>query len=157
LQDEAVRNEAPTAKADKWSHIRGGINSWGRCLKMPAKEDEEDEDYWKKQGEPKCTFVLDTIKKDANSEEIWKCSEANGVVTIRNLEWPGAYTVGWTNAPLCKYANIYVGYGNKYSPKVYTPPMPFPIMQEFTMDDAKMVEAPDPLTEPPPQDEEEEE
>ena len=112
-----------------------------------------DEVPW--EGEPKCTYVLSPLSSDRGYEETWKLSESNGAVIIRNLDWPGAYTVGWSKRPIARYTSVYVGYGVKYSPTVYTPPMPANLMTEFLMDGAAFQEAPDPL-DPPPEPEEEE-
>jgi len=51
----------------------------------------------------------------------------HAIITATNLNWPGAFAV-------CKgkkWANIYVGFGHKYLPGLFTPPKPPAIQNEF--------------------------
>lgn len=43
-----------------------------------------------------------------------------GVVLLKNLSWPGAYTVGYSGG----WVNVYVGYGHKVSQVSFNPSQP---------------------------------
>jgi len=54
-------------------------------------------------------------------------SNPHAVVSAQSLLWPGAITV----AKKKEFANIYIGYGQKYLGRNYTPPPPPPVQTEF--------------------------
>jgi hypothetical protein len=59
-------------------------------------------------------------------------------VVVKSLAWPGAVCV-------CKgaaYACIYIGYGQKHSVALYTPPMPPTMLSEYSAADDYKYEAP---------------
>ncbi|XP_060042096.1 radial spoke head protein 6 homolog A isoform X2 [Erinaceus europaeus] len=49
------------------------------------------------------------------------------VAVVRSNLWPGAYTYATGK----KFENIYIGWGHKYSPDNFNPPLPAPIQQEY--------------------------
>uniref|UniRef100_G3STA5 Radial spoke head component 4A n=1 Tax=Loxodonta africana TaxID=9785 RepID=G3STA5_LOXAF len=49
------------------------------------------------------------------------------IAVLRSNLWPGAYA--FSNGK--KFENFYIGWGHKYSPHNYTPPVPPPVYQEY--------------------------
>ncbi|XP_006750663.2 radial spoke head protein 6 homolog A-like [Leptonychotes weddellii] len=49
------------------------------------------------------------------------------VAVVRSNLWPGAYAY----ASGKKFENIYIGWGHKYSPENFNPPLPAPIQHEY--------------------------
>lgn len=50
-----------------------------------------------------------------------------GLVVVRSLRWPGAASVGFGK----RFANVYVGFGQRYAPAAYAPPAPADVQGEF--------------------------
>merc|ERR1719162_1495760 len=69
------------------------------------------------------------------NKDYWSMRKCNQITAIRNLNWPGSVSLGWApiagTPNLWKYANIYVGFGTKFSNKPYTPPAPPMICSEY--------------------------
>lgn len=73
--------------------------------------------------------------------------EPPGVVVLRSLRWPGAFTVAHGGK---KYSNVYVGWGHEAVTEPYQPalPPPPPVEYAFTEADKLVVEQRDVLTDP---------
>jgi len=124
---------------DNWRHKQLETNQLGRCL--PLKN--EDGDTMTGPGIPVQKLALLPVLEanycdnlGSSISECWTLRKRNNIVSIRNLNWPGAVSLGWApiagTKNLWSYANIYVGYGTKFAPKPYTPPPPPPLSMEYT-------------------------
>jgi radial spoke head protein 4A len=98
------------AELGNWEHILAGLNAYGRCTKLPEKENEDGERIVD-ENEPDVQEVLRPLSGDA--EGTWTtriCPSQGGaqaLAVLKSLLFPGAYTVAFNK----KYVNVYVGYG----------------------------------------------
>uniref|UniRef100_A0A2K6EKJ3 Radial spoke head component 4A n=1 Tax=Propithecus coquereli TaxID=379532 RepID=A0A2K6EKJ3_PROCO len=120
----------------------------GRCnwlnpiQKNEEEEEEEDEEKEEEKGEePEFTEqevgppLLTPISEDLEIQNIppWTTRLSSNLVpqyaiaVLRSNRWPGAYA--FSNGK--KFENLYIGWGHKYSPDNYTPPVPPPVYQEY--------------------------
>jgi radial spoke head protein 4A len=139
------------AELGNWEHILAGLNAYGRCTKLPEKENEDGEPIVD-ENEPDVQEVLRPVSGD--EEGTWTtriCPSQGGaqaLAVLKSLLFPGAYTVAFNQ----KFVNIYVGYGHRVSSKTYSPPAPGAVLGE--QDIAAFVEEDDVLEDPnPPEDE----
>jgi len=106
----------------------------------PAKDDNEDENEDEDKPEeaeeqvetgPK---LLSTISEDISvgeKAEAWTIRASTSLskysnVVVRSNRWPGSYAFANSTGGIggLKFANIYVGFGTKYSTQAYLPPFP---------------------------------
>lgn len=129
-----------------WVHHVQHILPQGRCnwfnpvQKIEEEEEEDDEekeeekeepDYIEEVGPP----LLTPISEDLEIQNIppWTTRLSSNVIPqyaiaiLRSNLWPGAYA--FCNGK--KFENLYIGWGHKYSPDSYTPPVPPPVCQEY--------------------------
>ncbi|XP_012505595.1 PREDICTED: radial spoke head protein 4 homolog A isoform X1 [Propithecus coquereli] len=131
-----------------WVHHVQHILPQGRCnwlnpiQKNEEEEEEEDEEKEEEKGEePEFTEqevgppLLTPISEDLEIQNIppWTTRLSSNLVpqyaiaVLRSNRWPGAYA--FSNGK--KFENLYIGWGHKYSPDNYTPPVPPPVYQEY--------------------------
>ncbi|XP_066104201.1 radial spoke head protein 4 homolog A [Saccopteryx bilineata] len=130
-----------------WVHHVQHILPQGRCnwfnpiQKSEEEEDEEEEEEEEKEEEPDYTEqevgppLLTPISEDLEIQNIppWTTQLTSNLVpqyataVLRSNLWPGAYA--FCNGK--KFENLYIGWGHKYSPDSYTPPVPPPVCQEY--------------------------
>ncbi|KAM7136833.1 radial spoke head protein 4 homolog A [Molossus nigricans] len=134
-----------------WVHHVQHILPQGRCnwfnpIQKSEEEEEEDEekeeekekekgeepDYIEQEEGPP---LLTPISEDLEIQNIppWTARLSSNLIpqyaiaVLRSNLWPGAYA--FCNGK--KFENLYIGWGYKYSPDSYTPPVPPPVCQEF--------------------------
>ncbi|KAM5283238.1 radial spoke head protein 4 homolog A isoform 2-T2 [Hipposideros larvatus] len=117
----------------------GRCNWYNPIQKSEEEEEEEEEkeeekeepDYIEEVGPP----LLTPISEDLEIQNMppWTTRLSSNVVpqyaiaVLRSNLWPGAYA--FCNGK--KFENLYIGWGHKYSPDSYTPPVPPPVCQEY--------------------------
>lgn len=145
------RSVEEMAELGNWEHTLTGLNGYGRCTKLPEKEDENGEPIVD-ENEPDVQEVLRPVSGD--EEGTWACricpsqGGSQALAVLKSLLFPGAYTVAFNQ----KFANVYVGYGHRVSSKTYSPPAPGVILGEVAT--AEFVEEADVLEDPNPPEEE---
>lgn len=143
---------------DAWVHHEIALNELGRVTAMPEETDENGEVV-----EPEEPVEVTPPLKGIEGEQ-WSLrlgpggsgEFAGSVVFAKSLVWPGAVAV----AEGKRFVNIYVGYGVKYEPKTYSPPLPAALQKEWTPEEEEgpLVESEDVRADPtPPKEEGEEE
>lgn len=153
----SLNEEAPERSVDEmselqsWEHLRAGLNAYGRCTKLPEKEDEAGEAIVD-ENEPEVQEVLRPLSGDEDGTWTTRICPSQGgsqaLVVLKSLLFPGASTVAFSQ----KFVNIYVGYGHRVSSKTYSPPAPGAVLGE--MNSSEFVEEGDMLEDPnPPEDE----
>ncbi|XP_008066016.1 radial spoke head protein 4 homolog A [Carlito syrichta] len=131
-----------------WVHHSQHILSQGRCHwfnPIPKNEEEEEEEDEQKEEEKveEPDYIeqevgpplLTPISEDLEIENMppWTPRLASNLIpqyaiaVLRSNLWPGAYA--FSNGK--KFENLYIGWGHKYSPDNYTPPVPPPVYQEY--------------------------
>lgn len=124
-----------------WRQMSLEVNSLGRCLREPEVLNDDGEPIVNPDAPAQKQAlmpVLDAAYCDNQGahKDCWTMRKCGQITAIRNLNWPGAVSIGWTPVAgtpnLWKYANVYVGYGTKFSSKPYTPPAPPMICSEYT-------------------------
>jgi radial spoke head protein 4A len=124
-----------------WCHQQLEVNSLGRCLKEPEVLNDDGEPIVNPDAPEQKQSLLPVLEagycdNQGSLSNTWSIRKCNSITAIRNLNWPGAVSVGWApvaGTPLLwRYANIYVGYGTKYAAKPYTPPPPPMLSIEYT-------------------------
>ncbi|XP_019523825.1 PREDICTED: radial spoke head protein 4 homolog A isoform X1 [Hipposideros armiger] len=127
-----------------WVHHVQHILPQGRCnwynpiQKSEEEEEEEEEkeekeepDYIEEVGPPLLTPISEDL--EIQNTPPWTTRLSSNVVpqyaiaVLRSNLWPGAYA--FCNGK--KFENLYIGWGHKYSPDSYTPPVPPPVCQEY--------------------------
>uniref|UniRef100_A0A7S2XZR7 Uncharacterized protein n=1 Tax=Fibrocapsa japonica TaxID=94617 RepID=A0A7S2XZR7_9STRA len=142
-----------------WCHHEMELNVRGRCRPMPEVLDDDGEPV-EDENAPEEIEPLRTLDND--DEGAWTFRTAPGgagesarsMVVARSMVWPGAVAIAFGK----RFTNIYVGYGLKFSPTSYTPPMPLPLQKEWEPeeDDEPLLESEDVLVDPNPPEEEDE-
>ncbi|XP_028365800.1 radial spoke head protein 4 homolog A isoform X1 [Phyllostomus discolor] len=128
-----------------WVHHVQHILPQGRCnwFNPIQKSEEEEEDDDEEKEEKEFDYIeqevgpplLTPISEDLEIQSIppWTtrlCSNLipqYAIAVLRSNLWPGAYA--FCNGK--KFENLYIGWGHKYSPESYTPPVPPPVCQEY--------------------------
>ncbi|XP_053447660.1 radial spoke head protein 4 homolog A isoform X1 [Nycticebus coucang] len=130
-----------------WVHHVQHILPQGRCnlfntMQKNEEEEEEDEDKEEEKGEEPEYIeqevgppLLTPISEDLEIQNMppWTTRLSSTLVpqyaiaVLRSNLWPGAYA--FSNGK--KFENLYIGWGHKYSPNNYTPPIPPPVYQEY--------------------------
>lgn len=169
---EAVNEAFPKPSSelkepDAWKHHESDLNKVGRVTAMPEQLDESGEpvvvdDPESQEPSPQ----LEGIKAEAWAIRL--CPGGSGVcsassVVARSLLWPGAVAV----ASGKKFLNVYIGNAVVYDPSRphYSPPLPGPVMTEYSIannsedsGNINLLEQPDTRADPtPPKPEGEEE
>lgn len=143
---------------DAWVHHEVELNELGRVTAMPEETDENGDVI-----EPDEPVEPIPPLKAIESEQ-WSlrlgpggAGEYSGsVVFAKSLMWPGAVAV----AEGKRFVNIYVGYGVKYEPETYSPPLPAALQKEWAPEEEEepLIETDDVRADPtPPQEEDQEE
>lgn len=160
IPDEEYEGVSKSALLDAsmsgWAHHIPHILPQGRCKWMnpaPPKPEEEDEDDEEEEeevepetGPPLLTPAQeDEPVDDGPAWNVRLTSPMNvgysGVMASSNL-WPGAHVVSWNMGK--SYENVYIGYGQRYDPEPYSPPLPPPAQAEYA---GEIVETIDPTRE----------
>ncbi|KAM9676167.1 radial spoke head protein 4 homolog A [Dama dama] len=131
-----------------WVHHVQHILPQGRCnwfnpiQKSEEEEEEEDEEKEEEKGEepddieqevgpPLLTPISEDLEIQNTSPWTTRLSSnlipQYAIAVLRSNLWPGAYA--FSNGK--KFENLYIGWGHKYSPDSYTPPVPPPVYQEY--------------------------
>lgn len=124
-------------QSNNWAHYHPYILPQGRCtffsLKEEKDEEEEDENEIEEVIEegPK---LLTEVNEDqvVGKYEAWTTSLSStgnqryGHVIIRSNRWPGAYAFAKDD----RFANVYIGFGQKSSVEPFSPPLPTPMMTQ---------------------------
>ncbi|KAM9667344.1 radial spoke head protein 4 homolog A isoform 1-T1 [Trichechus inunguis] len=127
-----------------WVHHVQHILPQGRCNwfnPIQKNEEEEEEEEEEKGEEPDYIEqevgppLLTPISEDLEIQNIppWTTRLSSNLIpqyaiaVLRSNFWPGAYA--FSNGK--KFENFYIGWGHKYSPDNYTPPVPPPVYQEY--------------------------
>lgn len=161
-EEPAVPEPEELREAGSWVHLVAELNAAGHA--KPVVKDEEEEGGGAGEEEPAPVPPLRSLGEDGEGEpeKCWhispcpvKGADANSLVALRSLTWPGAVTVAFGK----RFANVYVGFGTKHADAPYTPQPPGRVQAEY--DDAELKEQEDVVTNPEPEggagDEEEEE
>ncbi|KAG8448479.1 hypothetical protein GDO86_015534 [Hymenochirus boettgeri] len=128
-----------------WVHHVQHILPQGRCVwinttvktEEEIEEEEGEEEDKEEENEPEPEVgppLLTPLSEDAEIGQIppWTLFLSTHLIphyalaVLRSNLWPGAYTV----ASAKKFENIYIGWGLKYSPVGYSPPIPPPLSNE---------------------------
>uniref|UniRef100_A0A8C9AZT1 Radial spoke head component 4A n=1 Tax=Prolemur simus TaxID=1328070 RepID=A0A8C9AZT1_PROSS len=120
----------------------GRCNWFNPIQKNEEEEEEEDEEKEEEKGEEP-EFIeqevgpplLTPVSEDSEIQNIppWTTRLSSNLVpqyaiaVLRSNRWPGAYA--FSNGK--KFENLYIGWGHKYSPDNYTPPVPPAVYQEY--------------------------
>ncbi|XP_011363072.1 radial spoke head protein 4 homolog A isoform X1 [Pteropus vampyrus] len=131
-----------------WVHHVQHILPQGRCnwfnpKQKSEEEEEEDEDDEEKEEKEEPDYIeqevgpplLTPISEDLEIQNIppWATRLSSNIIpqyaiaVLRSNLWPGAYA--FCNGK--KFENLYIGWGHKYSPDSYTPPVPPSVCQEY--------------------------
>ncbi|XP_003898320.2 radial spoke head protein 4 homolog A isoform X1 [Papio anubis] len=129
-----------------WVHHVQHILSQGRCnwfnsIQKNEEEEEEGEEEDEEKEEPDYIEqevgppLLTPISEDLEIQNIppWTTRLSSNLIpqyaiaVLQSNLWPGAYA--FSNGK--KFENFYIGWGHKYSPDNYTPPVPPPVYQEY--------------------------
>uniref|UniRef100_A0A2K5C834 Radial spoke head component 4A n=1 Tax=Aotus nancymaae TaxID=37293 RepID=A0A2K5C834_AOTNA len=115
----------------------GRCNWFNSIQKNEEEQEEEDEekeepDYIEQEVGPP---LLTPISEDSEIQNIppWTTRLSSNLIpqyaiaVLQSNLWPGAYA--FSNGK--KFENFYIGWGHKYSPDNYTPPVPPPVYQEY--------------------------
>jgi radial spoke head protein 4A len=135
---EAPEEIAEMADPEGWAHHVKYLTKQGRTENWVAPEREDDEDEEDEEDEEEeeeevperlAGLEEDTLKGVGSgwNFRILPKNSAASVACCYSTIWPGAVTV-------CKgklFANSYVGWGQKYSPTLYTPPPPPTVQTEY--------------------------
>jgi radial spoke head protein 4A len=130
--------EVPTAAElvtlESWVHHRPYVlNKQGRVIAYTEEKDNDVDDDADEEDEEEAPGQLNALEEDKQDDlkKMWILRQnpkgPHCVTTVTSLLWPGAVAA-------CKgekWSNIYVGFGHKYLPGLYTPPPPPPIQMEF--------------------------
>ncbi|XP_070273631.1 radial spoke head protein 4 homolog A isoform X1 [Myotis yumanensis] len=146
-----------------WVHHVQHILPQGRCnwfnpiQKSEEEEEEDDEEKEEEKGEEPDYIeqevgppLLTPISEDLEIQNIppWTTRLSSNLIpqyavaVLRSNLWPGAYA--FCNGK--KFENLYIGWGHKYSPDSYAPPVPPPACQEYP-NGPEITEADDPSVE----------
>uniref|UniRef100_A0A8C6CVZ7 Radial spoke head component 4A n=1 Tax=Moschus moschiferus TaxID=68415 RepID=A0A8C6CVZ7_MOSMO len=134
----------------------GRCNWFNPIQKSEEEEEEEDEEKEEKGEEPDDIEqevgppLLTPISEDLEIQNIspWTTRLSSNLIpqyaiaVLRSNLWPGAYA--FSNGK--KFENFYIGWGHKYSPDSYTPPVPPPVYQEYPIG-PEIMEMDDPTVE----------
>ena len=131
-----------------WSHLELEINVQGRQFPKPS----IDPDTGEEMEDPDAPEQIPALRTLDEEEEGWAtrlCPSAGGgsttaVCVVKSLRWPGAYAVGFGR----RFANVYVGFGQKRVTNTYTPPL-LPDLQ-VEVKESSLKEAQDLLEDPTP-------
>ncbi|XP_049755603.1 radial spoke head protein 4 homolog A isoform X1 [Elephas maximus indicus] len=132
-----------------WVHHVQHILPQGRCnwfnptQKSEEEEEEEDDEKEEEEKGEEPDYVeqevgpplLTPISEDLEIQTTppWSTRLSSNLIpqyaiaVLRSNLWPGAYA--FSNGK--KFENFYIGWGHKYSPHNYTPPVPPPVYQEY--------------------------
>ncbi|CAD7692475.1 unnamed protein product [Nyctereutes procyonoides] len=129
-----------------WVHHTQHILPQGRCTWVnPLQKMEEEEELGEE--EEKADEGMEEVEQEVGPPLLTPLSEdaeimhmspwtarlscslcpQYSVAVVRSNLWPGAYAY----ASGKKFENIYIGWGHKYSPDNFNPPLPAPIQQEY--------------------------
>ncbi|KAK2508004.1 hypothetical protein MC885_009939 [Smutsia gigantea] len=159
---EGIRVIDLVESLSNWVHHVQHILPQGRCnwfnpIQKSEEEEEEDEEKEEEKGEePDYTEqevgppLLTPISEDLEFQNIppWTTRLSSNLIpqyaiaVLRSNLWPGAYA--FSNGK--KFENFYIGWGHKYSPESYTPPVLPPVYQEYPSG-ADVTEMDDPTVE----------
>lgn len=126
------------ATTEGWAHHRSHILKMGRCKKWepPENEDEEEEEpaeeEEEEEEEEEGLPPLSGLEGDESTWNpvMWKFGAFGGqhaTTSVTSMEWPGAVAVAKGKA----FANIYIGWGQKQTGRVFTPPALPPVNDEY--------------------------
>ncbi|KYO37951.1 radial spoke head protein 6 homolog A [Alligator mississippiensis] len=128
-----------------WVHHVQNILMQGRCIWInPIQKSEEEEEEVEEEekadesDEPQQEVgppLLTPLSEDTEIQNIppWTAQLSTNLVpqyavaVIQSNLWPGAYAFATGK----KFDNIYLGWGHKYSPDNYIPPLPPPVQAEY--------------------------
>ncbi|XP_069500747.1 radial spoke head protein 6 homolog A [Ambystoma mexicanum] len=145
-----------------WVHHVQHIHPQGRCVwfnpsqksEEEAEEEEgEEEEKGEEPDEPEPEVgppLLTPLSEDAeiNHTPPWTTQLSThlipqyAIATLRSNLWPGAYAFSSGK----KFENVYYGWGLKYNPENYSPPLPPPVQLEYPSG-PEITEASDPTVE----------
>ncbi|KAM5297509.1 radial spoke head protein 6 homolog A [Glossophaga mutica] len=129
-----------------WVHHTQHILPQGRCTWVnPLQKKEEEEELGEE--EEKADEGMEEVEQEIGPPLLTPLSEdaeimhmapwtarlscslcpQYSVAIVRSNLWPGAYAYATGK----KFENIYIGWGHKYSPENFNPPLPAPIQQEY--------------------------
>jgi len=133
--------------AENWVHHRAHILKQGRSKPWAPPEGEEEEEAGEEEEEEEPEEAIpmlnglenDALPKKAGEEEeggdeddplaekFWNIKAEGSITVARNLSWPGSCAVAQGKM----FSNIYLGWGQKYTPDMYAPPPPPAVMSEY--------------------------
>jgi len=113
------------ADPSSWVHLELGLNKIGRATPFPVNPDEEEPE--ENPDAELAGAALRVVGDEEGFEEKYIKKVCSQFAVIRNMKWPGSYTV----ANQRSFANVYVGTGVEYSAKPYKPQLPPAIMTEW--------------------------
>ncbi|KAF5910459.1 hypothetical protein HPG69_018233 [Diceros bicornis minor] len=144
-----------------WVHHRQHILPQGRCTWVnPLQKTEEEEELGEE--EEKADEGVEEVEQEVGPPLLTPLSEDAEIMhmppwtaqlscslcpqyslaVVRSNLWPGAYAYAVGK----KFENIYIGWGHKYSPKNFNPPLPGTVQQEYPSD-PEIMEMSDPTVE----------
>eukprot|EP01029_Cantina_marsupialis_P028752 TRINITY_DN777967_c0_g1_i1.p1 TRINITY_DN777967_c0_g1~~TRINITY_DN777967_c0_g1_i1.p1 ORF type:complete len:423 (+),score=160.52 TRINITY_DN777967_c0_g1_i1:156-1424(+) len=120
-----------------WTHCVLPLNSIGRCLPIPAPEDEEGEPILGVEGTEAPNMLLELgPERNDWAVRVHPAGSSHSILSVRSLKWPGAVTVSF--GP--RIASLYVGDAIEHSDAPYAPtPLPS-LASEFDATKLKMQE-----------------
>lgn len=144
IEDEEFEGKTRTELVDEeltgWVHHAAYILPQGRCKwvnpspkseEEAENEDEENEEEESEEVEPESgPPLLTPLQSDAKVDGMapWsarislRTHAAYAAVRISSNRWPGAHAVAVPKTK--RFANVYVGWGQKFSSDLYAPPLP---------------------------------
>lgn len=126
-------------EAENWVHHRAHLLKQARTVKYEEPEGEEEEEEEpegeeEEEEEEEPIALLGGLDADTAKgfKPLWRFDTTpegiqHSVSCAVSLQWPGAVSV----AQKKKFANIYVGWGQKQLGTLYTPPNPAPVQSEY--------------------------
>ncbi|XP_019485045.1 PREDICTED: radial spoke head protein 6 homolog A [Hipposideros armiger] len=144
-----------------WVHHTQHILPQGRCTWVnPLQKVEEEEELGEE--EEKADEGIEEVEQEVGPPLLTPLSEdaeimhmspwtahlscslcpQYSVAIVRSNLWPGAYAYATGK----KFENMYIGWGHKYSPENFNPPLPAPIQQEYPIG-PEIMEISDPTVE----------
>lgn len=163
IQPNEEEWEAPDlAELESWVHTSLELNRLGRSKPNPPATNDEGEEVVDPEAPEPSQPLRPAVEDPPVTEEeegagAWDIrpvpttgvaeGESSGVVVLRSLRWPGAFTVGHSGK---KYASVYVGWGHEVVTAPFQPALPPAPQAEylFTESDKLVVEQPDVLKDP---------
>lgn len=138
--DAPRKDCAELCEGAAWAHFELGVNSLGRCTKLP--EPEDDEGYEPPEGDEVAEPLGGVGEEEGKDEWSFRAAPGGAGTTAgswckaTSMDWPGAFAVAGGK----QFCNVYVGNGLPASAGPYSPPLPGDICGEWAVPEEEVTE-----------------